>query len=112
MGEVEDVLDQMELGIRELPPADRPKYDVRLKSYRADKASLAKELVSALARLDREEARDQLFGSPSASGSNRYLSPPPLPSFLLLLPFPPLYSPVTTVLLWKGHRKAGDTCTR
>jgi len=36
----------MELEVRGLPPADRQKYQTRLKSYQAELATLEKELVS------------------------------------------------------------------
>ena len=36
----------MELEVRGLPPADRQKYQTRLKSYQAELAALEKELVS------------------------------------------------------------------
>ena len=39
-------LEQMELEVRGLPPADRQKYQTRLKSYQAELATLEKELVS------------------------------------------------------------------
>uniref|UniRef100_A0A914WHU4 Vesicle transport through interaction with t-SNAREs homolog 1A n=1 Tax=Plectus sambesii TaxID=2011161 RepID=A0A914WHU4_9BILA len=65
LAEVEDLLEQMELSVRELPAggADRNKYELRVKSYRSDKQQLNSELKKAIQRLKSGAAdRSELFG--------------------------------------------------
>lgn len=65
--EVQDLLDQMELSVRELPSGpERSKYELRVKSYRSDREQLEKELKNALNRLRKETSRNDLFGPRSS----------------------------------------------
>jgi vesicle transport through interaction with t-SNAREs protein 1 len=61
--EAEDLLEQMELSVRELPTgsADRNKYDLRVKSYRNDKRQLDVELKRAIERIKANADRDELM---------------------------------------------------
>ncbi|KAI6189292.1 T-SNARE coiled-coil-like proteiny domain-containing protein [Aphelenchoides fujianensis] len=63
LGDVEELLEQMELSVRELDAtgADRPKYENRVKSFRADRKNLEAEFKRAIARLQRESDRDELL---------------------------------------------------
>lgn len=63
LAEVEDLLEQMELSVHELPAgsADRSKYELRVKSYRSDKQHLNNELKKALQRLKTGGDRSELF---------------------------------------------------
>jgi len=71
--EVADLLDQMELTVRDLPSGgpDRSKYELRVKSYRSDKEHLERELKNAMKRLREGEERNELFaaydGSPGTA---------------------------------------------
>lgn len=61
--EVQELLEQMELEIRESPPYERQKYQSRLKSYKDELVILEKELRRAkIAYRDDASARDELLG--------------------------------------------------
>ncbi|KAH7725569.1 Protein MRPS-7 [Aphelenchoides avenae] len=64
LAEVEDLLEQMELSVRELDSTgpDRSKYDLRVRSYRSDKKQLDNELTKAINRLKEGSSRDELLG--------------------------------------------------
>jgi len=64
--EVDDLLDQMELCVREMPSGsgERTKYTARVESYRRDKRALDSELDKARRRLGRHE----LFAGGSSGG--------------------------------------------
>uniref|UniRef100_A0A8R1TW86 t-SNARE coiled-coil homology domain-containing protein n=1 Tax=Onchocerca volvulus TaxID=6282 RepID=A0A8R1TW86_ONCVO len=68
--DVENLLEQMELTVRELKPdlnilsicsAERSKYDLRVRSYRNDKKQLDAELDKAIQRLKDNADRDELM---------------------------------------------------
>uniref|UniRef100_F1L828 Vesicle transport through interaction with t-SNAREs homolog 1A n=1 Tax=Ascaris suum TaxID=6253 RepID=F1L828_ASCSU len=61
--DVESLLEQMELTVRELDPAssERSKYDLRVRSYRNDKKQLDSELDKAIQRLKENADRDELM---------------------------------------------------
>uniref|UniRef100_A0A7E4V1A5 t-SNARE coiled-coil homology domain-containing protein n=1 Tax=Panagrellus redivivus TaxID=6233 RepID=A0A7E4V1A5_PANRE len=64
LAEVNDLLDQMDLSVRELEAGstDRGKYELRVKSYYNDKKALDTELEKALARMRGGSDRSELFG--------------------------------------------------
>ncbi|KAK2172739.1 hypothetical protein NP493_934g00000 [Ridgeia piscesae] len=63
LDETHELLEQMELEVRGLPPADRQKYQTRLKSYQAELATLEKELKKArIAFSDTVHSREELLG--------------------------------------------------
>lgn len=66
LGDVNDLLEQMELAVRELPASspERAKYELRVSSYRSDKRQLDEELKKAVRRLQGED-RDEVVGSSS-----------------------------------------------
>lgn len=68
--EVDDLLDQMELSVREIPSGpDKSKYDLRVKSYRNDKSHLEKELKNAVSRLQTQGSnREELFARGATGG--------------------------------------------
>uniref|UniRef100_A0A915PMT7 t-SNARE coiled-coil homology domain-containing protein n=1 Tax=Setaria digitata TaxID=48799 RepID=A0A915PMT7_9BILA len=61
--DVENLLEQMELAVRELKPssAERSKYELRVRSYRNDKKHLDTELDKAVQRLKDNADRDELM---------------------------------------------------
>uniref|UniRef100_A0A914ZH42 Vesicle transport through interaction with t-SNAREs homolog 1A n=1 Tax=Parascaris univalens TaxID=6257 RepID=A0A914ZH42_PARUN len=61
--DVESLLEQMELTVRELDPAssERSKYDLRVRSYRNDKKQLDGELDKAIQRLKENAGREELM---------------------------------------------------
>ncbi|KAK6109715.1 Snare region anchored in the vesicle membrane C-terminus family protein [Brugia pahangi] len=61
--DVENLLEQMELTVRELMPssAERSKYELRVRSYRNDKKQLDAELDKAVQRLKDNADRDELL---------------------------------------------------
>uniref|UniRef100_A0A0R3RZL4 t-SNARE coiled-coil homology domain-containing protein n=1 Tax=Elaeophora elaphi TaxID=1147741 RepID=A0A0R3RZL4_9BILA len=61
--DVENLLEQMELTVRELNPssAERSKYELRVRSYRNDKKQLDAELNKAVQRLKDNTDRDELM---------------------------------------------------
>ncbi|VDM12770.1 unnamed protein product [Wuchereria bancrofti] len=61
--DVENLLEQMELTVRELMPssAERSKYELRVRSYRNDKKQLDAELDKAIQRLKDNADRDELL---------------------------------------------------
>ncbi|KAF7640442.1 t-SNARE coiled-coil homology domain-containing protein [Meloidogyne graminicola] len=61
--DVEDLLEQMELSVREIEPSnpDRQKYDLRVKSYKSDKKQLEVELRKAVDRVRNIADRDELM---------------------------------------------------
>lgn len=61
--DVENLLEQMELTVRELMPssAERSKYELRVRSYRNDKKQLDAELEKAVQRLKDNADRDELL---------------------------------------------------
>lgn len=63
LAEVEDLLEQMELSVREIESSnpDRGKYDLRVKSYQSDKRQLDVELRKAIERIKQGADRDDLF---------------------------------------------------
>lgn len=63
LSEVEDLLEQMELSVREINSSspDRSKYDLRVKSFRKDKRQLDGELRKAIDRLKADSDRAELF---------------------------------------------------
>lgn len=63
LADVENLLEQMELTVRELNPAstDRSKYDLRVRSYRNDKKQLDSELQKAIQRLKEGADRTELM---------------------------------------------------
>uniref|UniRef100_A0A0K0E4C8 t-SNARE coiled-coil homology domain-containing protein n=1 Tax=Strongyloides stercoralis TaxID=6248 RepID=A0A0K0E4C8_STRER len=63
LNEVGDLLDQMELSVRDfgINSAERTKYDLRVRSYRSDKKQLEIELQKALKRIDNKENFDELM---------------------------------------------------
>ncbi|CAK5071488.1 unnamed protein product [Meloidogyne enterolobii] len=67
--DVEDLLEQMELSVREIEPSnpDRSKYDLRVKSYKSDKKQLEAELRKAVDRIRNVADRDELLAFNDAS---------------------------------------------
>ncbi|KAG8184613.1 hypothetical protein JTE90_005223 [Oedothorax gibbosus] len=65
MEEAHELLEQMDLEVKGMPPASRQKYQIRLQSYVAELSLLDKELVrwtQVKARISpRDELRDELF---------------------------------------------------
>ncbi|MFH4975464.1 hypothetical protein AB6A40_002173 [Gnathostoma spinigerum] len=63
LADVGDLLEQMELTVRELDPssAERSKYDLRVRSYRSDKKQLDSELQKAIQRLRESSERSELM---------------------------------------------------
>ncbi|CAI2352303.1 unnamed protein product [Caenorhabditis sp. 36 PRJEB53466] len=61
--EVTDLLDQMELVVRELESntTERTKYELRVRSYQSDKKQLDTELDKAIKRVREEADRDELL---------------------------------------------------
>ncbi|KHN71496.1 Vesicle transport through interaction with t-SNAREs -like protein 1A [Toxocara canis] len=61
--DVENLLEQMELTVRELDPSssERGKYELRVRSYRNDKKQLDSELDKAVERLKENADRDELM---------------------------------------------------
>ncbi|CAB16506.2 t-SNARE coiled-coil homology domain-containing protein [Caenorhabditis elegans] len=61
--EVNDLLDQMELVVRELESntTERTKYELRVRSYQSDKKQLDTELEKAIKRVREEADRDELL---------------------------------------------------
>uniref|UniRef100_A0A914Z2X0 t-SNARE coiled-coil homology domain-containing protein n=1 Tax=Panagrolaimus superbus TaxID=310955 RepID=A0A914Z2X0_9BILA len=64
LNDVNDLLEQMDLSVRELESgsADRSKYELRVKSYGNDKKALDAELDKAVARLRANSERSELLG--------------------------------------------------
>ncbi|CEF60001.1 Vesicle transport through interaction with t-SNAREs homolog 1A [Strongyloides ratti] len=63
LNEVGDLLDQMELSVRDfdINSPERTKYDLRVRSYRSDKKQLEIELQKALKRINNKENFDELM---------------------------------------------------
>jgi vesicle transport through interaction with t-SNAREs protein 1 len=64
LNDVNDLLEQMDLSVRELEAGstDRSKYELRVKSYGNDKKALDGELDKAVARLRASSERSDLLG--------------------------------------------------
>jgi vesicle transport through interaction with t-SNAREs protein 1 len=69
LNDVNDLLEQMDLSVRELESgsADRSKYELRVKSYGNDKKALDAELEKAIARLRANSERSELLGDENAT---------------------------------------------
>ncbi|XP_035218465.1 vesicle transport through interaction with t-SNAREs homolog 1A-like isoform X2 [Stegodyphus dumicola] len=61
MEEAHELLEQMDLEVKGMPPASRQKYQIRLKSYVAELSLLDKELRARIVHRDENLARDELF---------------------------------------------------
>uniref|UniRef100_A0A1I7S511 Vesicle transport through interaction with t-SNAREs homolog 1A n=1 Tax=Bursaphelenchus xylophilus TaxID=6326 RepID=A0A1I7S511_BURXY len=63
LSEVEDLLEQMELSVRELEvgSSDRNRYENSVRSFRTDRKNLENEFKKAVQRLQRASDRDDLF---------------------------------------------------
>ncbi|KAG8184612.1 hypothetical protein JTE90_005223 [Oedothorax gibbosus] len=59
MEEAHELLEQMDLEVKGMPPASRQKYQIRLQSYVAELSLLDKELKARIS--PRDELRDELF---------------------------------------------------
>jgi len=64
MDEAQELLEQMELEVREIEPTTRPRYRTRLDSYRAELGRLSQEFLKARSppHLDGSASQDELFG--------------------------------------------------
>ncbi|ELU10032.1 hypothetical protein CAPTEDRAFT_152399 [Capitella teleta] len=68
--ETKELLEQMELEVRELPTASRNKHQTRLKSFQAELTKLEKALrKSRIAFCDEVHVRDELLGSEETNRS-------------------------------------------
>ncbi|XP_055934658.1 vesicle transport through interaction with t-SNAREs homolog 1A-like [Argiope bruennichi] len=61
MEEAHELLEQMDLEVKGMPPASRQKYQIRLKSYVAELSLLDKELKARTNPRDDNSLRDELF---------------------------------------------------
>lgn len=61
MEEAHELLEQMDLEVKAVPPASRQKYQIRLKSYVAELALLDKELRARITPRDESIMREELF---------------------------------------------------
>ncbi|CAJ0932729.1 unnamed protein product, partial [Mesorhabditis belari] len=63
LAQVNDLLDQMELAVRDLPAGsgERSKFEMRVRSYKQDKRQLDGELDKAIQRAREEADRGELF---------------------------------------------------
>ncbi|GIX87471.1 vesicle transport through interaction with t-SNAREs homolog 1A [Caerostris darwini] len=61
MEEAHELLEQMDLEVKGMPPASRQKYQIRLKSYVAELSLLDKELKARISPRDENSLRDELF---------------------------------------------------
>ncbi|CAD5221191.1 unnamed protein product [Bursaphelenchus okinawaensis] len=63
LSEVEDLLEQMELSVRELEvgSTERNRYENSVRSFRTDRKNLENEFKKAVQRLQRASDRDELF---------------------------------------------------
>nr|XP_042895961.1 vesicle transport through interaction with t-SNAREs homolog 1A isoform X2 [Parasteatoda tepidariorum] len=61
MEEAHELLEQMDLEVKGMPPPSRQKYEIRLKSYVAELSLLDKELKARLNPRDENALRDELF---------------------------------------------------
>ncbi|XP_064643477.1 vesicle transport through interaction with t-SNAREs homolog 1A-like [Lineus longissimus] len=70
LDETKELLEQMDLEIRELQPKDRQKYSTRLKSYKTELSKLEKDLRKArITFSDDVRSRDELLGHDDSSYS-------------------------------------------
>jgi len=69
LSDMEDLLEQMELSVRELDSAstDRTKYENHVKSFKLDRRNLDNEFKRAVARLQRNAEHDELFDDGEAN---------------------------------------------
>lgn len=66
--EAQELMEQMDLEVKSMPPNDRPKYQNRMKSYHAEFNRLNKELKHAkIAFSDDVYSREELFGEDISS---------------------------------------------
>ncbi|CAL1273027.1 unnamed protein product [Larinioides sclopetarius] len=61
MEEAHELLEQMDLEVKGMPPTSRQKYQIRLKSYVAELSLLDKELKARTNPRDDNSLRDELF---------------------------------------------------
>ncbi|GFV44680.1 vesicle transport through interaction with t-SNAREs homolog 1A [Trichonephila clavipes] len=61
MEEAHELLEQMDLEVKGMPPASRQKYQIRLKSYVAELHLLDKEMKARISPRDENSLRDELF---------------------------------------------------
>ncbi|CAD6194482.1 unnamed protein product [Caenorhabditis auriculariae] len=73
LGDVNDLLEQMEIVVRELPSGstERSKYELRVRSYLNDKKQLDGELEKAIKRVREEADRDELLAFDDAIDAHR-----------------------------------------
>ncbi|XP_077866012.1 vesicle transport through interaction with t-SNAREs homolog 1A-like isoform X2 [Saccoglossus kowalevskii] len=70
MDEASELLEQMDLEIREIPSKDRQRFSNRLKSYQVEMTKLEKEFKrSRIAYSDLQHGRSELLGGDDASTS-------------------------------------------
>ncbi|PAV63895.1 hypothetical protein WR25_03271 isoform A [Diploscapter pachys] len=70
--DVTDLLEQMELVVRDLPAgSERQKYELRVRSYRSDKRQLDSELEKAVRRLREVADREELLAFDEAVHMNQ-----------------------------------------
>ncbi|CAI5447018.1 unnamed protein product [Caenorhabditis angaria] len=71
--DVNDLLDQMQLVVRELEAntTDRAKYELRVRSYQSDKKQLDSELEKSIKRVREEADRDELLAFDDQMDSHR-----------------------------------------
>ncbi|CAH1794609.1 unnamed protein product [Owenia fusiformis] len=70
MDETKELLEQMDLEVRELPSRDRQKYSTRLKSYKTELIKLEKDFKKArIAFSDEVHMRDELLGGDDTNNS-------------------------------------------
>ncbi|XP_070384516.1 vesicle transport through interaction with t-SNAREs homolog 1A isoform X2 [Dermacentor albipictus] len=69
--EANELLEQMELEVRTLSPAARPKYQNRVKSYQAELSRLRKEFRARTAFCDELKSREELLSNDNYLGDDQ-----------------------------------------